>query len=104
MKKTILASIAMAMLALSASAQPVSIFDGITLDDSPRPETWKFHFQYRDCDPNTWAAPVNSNVWTNWTCQTLTNSSTEDRRERRRARAAAAEAEAATPPATQDGD
>jgi hypothetical protein len=61
-----------------------------------RPTTWQFHEQYRNCAPDNWTQ-ANGGYWSNNTCESLTNSSKESRRERlrdRREREAAEEAAA----------
>jgi hypothetical protein len=95
----IAAALAAIITAAPAVAQSVTSPSGVVLiDDLPRPDTWLFHEQYRGCNPNTWDAPVNSNVWTNYTCQSLTNSSLESQRARRAARDAVIEEPEGTDP------
>ena len=59
----IIALTAAALVALSTSA----------FGDTPdRPATWKFHEQYRNCDPDKWTQG-NGNFWSNNTCESLAN-------------------------------
>jgi len=83
----------MKLIALT-SAAIVAFSTTAFAETADRPETWQFHDQYRNCAPDNWTQS-NGGYWSNNTCESLTNSSKESRRDRARAIRAANEAQEA---------